>query len=351
MCSCSSRAETPWAVSWPPIQSVSSTRHTLRPARAAASAAATPPVPPPTTSTSQRRSSMPSGGSPSSTRAWAESPPARTAMTSRSVVTISRAQVELADHVGAAQLHRGAVQGDVSRFEKVGAVGQLEGHGRVLLHEDDGEAAARQLADGARDLAHHDGSEAERRLVEEQAAGPGHEPAPDGEHLLLAARERAAALLPPLAQPREELVYVLEIAGDGAAIRALIGAHAEIVEHGELGEDLPTFGHQHEAAGHALEGQEARDVLVEVAHGPARELLEAGDDAESGGLARRVGSDHADDLATLDAQAHVVEHVHLGIVAVDALKREHGRCPGTPRRRQARSAPLRAGPPRSSPRS
>src|SRR5262249_62247886 len=109
-----------------------------------------------------------------------------------------------------------------ARFEEIGAVGQVEGHGRVLLHEDDGEAAARQLADGARDLAHHDGSEAERRLVEEQAAGPGHEPAPDGEHLLLAARERPAALLPPLAQPREELVDVLEVAGDGAAIPALL---------------------------------------------------------------------------------------------------------------------------------
>src|SRR5262249_13861921 len=49
---CSSRAATPWDVSWPPSQSVSSTRHTLHPRRAAASAAATPPVPPPTTSTS-----------------------------------------------------------------------------------------------------------------------------------------------------------------------------------------------------------------------------------------------------------------------------------------------------------
>src|SRR5262245_65670972 len=96
---------------------------------------------------------MRSGGSPSSTRARAGSPLARTAMTSRRVVTTSRAQIELADHVGAAQLRRGAVQGDVARFEEIGAVGQLEGHGRVLLHEDNGEDAARQRADGGRDPA------------------------------------------------------------------------------------------------------------------------------------------------------------------------------------------------------
>jgi hypothetical protein len=45
--------ETPCAVIWPPIQSVSSSSTTRRPARAAASAAATPPVPPPAIRTSQ----------------------------------------------------------------------------------------------------------------------------------------------------------------------------------------------------------------------------------------------------------------------------------------------------------
>src|SRR5215212_2762585 len=43
---------TAWAVSWPPIQSVSSVSTTLRPRRNAARAPATPPSPPPTTRTS-----------------------------------------------------------------------------------------------------------------------------------------------------------------------------------------------------------------------------------------------------------------------------------------------------------
>src|SRR5436189_4114007 len=53
MCSCSSSADTPCALSWPPSQSVSSIRQVRQPRRAAASAAATPPIPPPATSTSQ----------------------------------------------------------------------------------------------------------------------------------------------------------------------------------------------------------------------------------------------------------------------------------------------------------
>src|SRR5262249_45121140 len=108
------------------------------------------------------------------------------------------------------------------------------------------------------------------------------------------------------------------------------------------------FGHQHEAAGHTLEGEEMRDVLVEVAHRPARGPLEAGDDAKGGGLAGRVGADHTDDFPALHAQAHVVEDVDLGVVAVDPLKREHDPSPGTPRRRRDRWAPTPGPPPASS---
>src|SRR5713101_572408 len=219
MCSCSSRAETPCAVSWPPIQSVSSRRHTRRPARAAASAAAMPPVPPPTTRTSQLCSSTARPGSPQSTTAAAGSPVDRTAITSSSAVTApSRSQVELADHVGPLQFRRGAVERDVAGLEKIRAVGQLERHGGVLLDQHDGEPAACQLADDPRDLAHDDGREPERRFVEQQALGLCHEPAPDGQHLLLAARERAAPLLEALAQAREQLVDALEVPADLAAV-------------------------------------------------------------------------------------------------------------------------------------
>src|SRR5207248_10966758 len=55
--------------------------------------------------------------------------------------------------------------------------------------------------------------EAHRRLVEQHHLGLRHERAPDGEHLLLAAGERACILPLALAQPGEELVHAIEIAG------------------------------------------------------------------------------------------------------------------------------------------
>ena len=216
-------------------------------------------------------------------------------------------------------------------LEEISVVGQLEGHGCVLLDQHDGEAAPRQLADDARDLAHDDGRQAERRLVEEQTLGLGHEPAPDRQHLLLAARERAAALLHALAQPREELIDLFEVAADVAAIRPLVGAHPEVVQHRELGEDLTPLGHEHEAALDTLEGQEPRDVLAEVADVAGRGLLEPRDDSQRRGLAGGVRADDADDLAPVHLETHVVQDMHLGVVAIDAVKLEHAPLRDTPR--------------------
>src|SRR5438552_377665 len=324
MCSCSSSADTPCAVSCPPIQSVSSSRQTVRPPRAAASPAAIPPAPPPTTSTSHARSSTPRLGSVHSTTAVAGSPVARTAITSRRAVTAaSRAQVELADHIGPLELGGRSAERDVAGLEEIGAVGQLESHGRVLLDEHDGEAAPRQLADDARDLAHDDGREPQRRLVEEQALGLRHEPAPDGQHLLLASRERAAALLDALAQPREELVDVFEVAVDVAAIRPLVGAHPQVVQHRAPPEELAPLGHEHEAALDALERQEPRDVFAEIADVTGRGLLESRDDPQRRGLAGGVRADDADDLAAFHLETHVVQDVDLGVAAIDPVKLEH----------------------------
>jgi hypothetical protein len=66
------------------------------------------------------------------------------------------------------------------------------------------------FGDGAADLGDDERGEAPRRLVEEQQPRVPHERAPDREHLLLAARERAGVLLGALAQPREQLEHAFE---------------------------------------------------------------------------------------------------------------------------------------------
>ena len=53
------------------------------------------------------------------------------------------------------------------------------------------------------DLLHHERREAEGRLVEQQEPRPQHQRARDRQHLLLAARQRAGLLPPPLLEARE----------------------------------------------------------------------------------------------------------------------------------------------------
>ena len=80
-----------------------------------------------------------------------------------------------------------------------------------------------------------------------------------------------------------------------------------------------------------LEGQECRDVLAEIADVAGRRLLEPRDDSQGRGLASGIRADDADDLAAVHLEAHVVQDVDLGVVAIDPVKLEHAPPRGTPR--------------------
>ena len=89
---------------------------------------------------------------------------------------------------------------------------------------------------------HEQRREAERRLVEQQQPRPRHERARDREHLLLAARERAGALLAALAQAREQLEHALAVRCDPGAVLAQVGAELEVLLDREVREDLRPSG-------------------------------------------------------------------------------------------------------------
>ena len=69
--------------------------------------------------------------------------------------------------------------------------------------------------------------EAERRLVEDQEPGLGHQAAPDREHLLLAAGQRAGALALPFGEPREDREHPAAV-GFAPRAGAAVGAEIEI---------------------------------------------------------------------------------------------------------------------------
>src|SRR5581483_8682837 len=137
----------------------------------------------------------------------------------------------------AGQAHRAAL-------EDVGAVGDVQAGPGVLLDEEDGESPGTQPPQGGEHLLGDRRCQPERRFVDHQHPGPGHEAAADGQHLLLAARERRRPLLRPLLQQREDGEHLVEggpLLGGGAARRP--GRHLEVLEHGEIGEDPPPLGH------------------------------------------------------------------------------------------------------------
>src|ERR687893_74789 len=119
----------------------------------------------------------------------------------------------------------GSAHGDRSRDHHVSAMGKLEGMVGVLLHEEDRHAVLLvELPDHVEDLLHDERCEAKGRLVKEKQARAAHQGAGDGEHLLLASRHGAAALMQALLEAREEGADPLEVLVEtGEAIHG--GAH------------------------------------------------------------------------------------------------------------------------------
>ena len=103
----------------------------------------------------------------------------------------------------------------------IGAVGDVEGRGHVLLDQQDGLAALLQPQDQLEDAVDHLGRQAERGLVEQHQPGLGHQRAGDGELLLLPARERARGLVAPLGQDGKQLEDLGPVAGQGRRIAPL----------------------------------------------------------------------------------------------------------------------------------
>ena len=90
--------------------------------------------------------------------------------------------------------------------------------------------------------------EAERRLVEDQELRLGHQAAPDRQHLLLAAGQRAGALAPAARQAAGRSRTRGSRLCRAARAAAAIGAEIEVFAHRHVGEDAPALRHMDQAA-------------------------------------------------------------------------------------------------------
>src|SRR3990172_4395410 len=87
-----------------------------------------------------------------------------------------------------------AGEDDGAGLQHVAAMGDRERHGGVLLDQQNRGALAVDVSDRLEDLLHEHGGQPHGGLVEEQDPGRRHQRPGDGQHLLLAPRERARDL-------------------------------------------------------------------------------------------------------------------------------------------------------------
>src|SRR5499433_325975 len=215
------------------------------------------------------------------------------------------AEVELLDVVLLEQARARVFHHDAPHLQHVAVVSEVEGHVGVLLYEEDGHAMlAVDAADDVEDVLDELRGEAQRRLVEEHHGGPGHEGTADGEHLLLAAGERARALLGAASEDGEVVVHHLEVAGDALAVLPRVRAHLEVLAHGEQGKHLSPLRHVAEPQAHHAVGIHAAEGAPAEGNGPLLRVHHPRYRLEDGGFARAVGAEDGHDRAARHREAH-----------------------------------------------
>ena len=188
--------------------------------------------------------------------------------------------------------------------------------------------------------------------------GSRHERATDGEHLLLAARERLGRLVRALLQHREERVDPRQgPGGHGAPVAAgAVGAELEVLAHGHRAEQQPALGHERQALAHEALGPRRGDAGAAVGDRPRADGDEADDGLEQRRLAGAVRADDGDELALADGEVDVVQHLGVAVAGPDRRELEQRggvRHRRPPRRRGRRRSPpgpsgsCAAAPPRS----
>src|SRR5208282_6505162 len=240
-------------------------------------------------------------------------------------VAMLDAQIAADDGVVGPELGGHGVVPDGAVLHQVDAPAGLERQRDVLLHQQHRHVLSAQHVDDLADLGHHAWHQAFRGLVHEDDLGLEHHRAGDGEHLLLAARERAAGLVAPLGEPREVVVDLLQElllprAGDAVAIEA----GTEILQHGQQAENPPVLGHVADPEPRQAVGRQMCCGPALEAHAPPARTDEPHDGLERRALADAVAPEEPDYLPFPHLEGDAVQNVALAVIGVDVLDLDEG---------------------------
>src|SRR5262249_10513337 len=132
------------------------------------------------------------------------------------------------------------------------------------------------------------------------------------EHLLLPARELAAAIAAPLGKARKGLEDPLDRPGAGPSQR-----HLQIVLDREVGEDLAALGHVADTERGDLGGRHAARLPAEDLDAALARRRQPHDAAQRRRLAGAVAAEQRHDLAFADLEADAVQDVALAVIGME----------------------------------
>src|SRR5712692_2538510 len=246
-----------------------------------------------------------------------------------------QAQIEALDTLVGQQPLRWPFQHDASGIEDVATVARFERFGDPLFHEQDGQAVATvDLRDAPEDGVHQRGSQAHGRLVEHEQPGTRGEAATDGEHLLLAARQRSRELVAAGGEDGEQLEDAAEVVVPPLARARRQRTHLEVLHHGHGAEHLAPLGDVRDAEPGARVGRDAQEVAAVVEDVAGHGSHRSRDGLEERGLAGAVGPHDGHELSLADLERDLLECAETAVGDAQRPNFEHGpptSCRGRPR--------------------
>ena len=191
-----------------------------------------------------------------------------------------------------------------------------------MLHQHDGHVALfAQIFDGAADVFDDGGLDALCGLIQHEEPWPRHQRAADGELLLLAARQIAAAPPEHVLQHGEEIEDF--IGHEALAARQGRVACFQILAHGEQREYFAALRHIGDAAFGALMGREFGYIRAVPHDAARRDALMADDGAHERGLAHAIAPEHAGDATGLGLETDGAQGLRSAVEKIDGLNGQH----------------------------
>src|SRR5215471_9934441 len=207
---------------------------------------------------------------------------------------------------------------DAAIFHHVVAIRNRRSEAKILLDQEDGETLLLEHADGLADLLDDDRGKTLGRLVEEKKPRTRAQDAPNGEHLLLAARKLRALARQAFSEIGEQLEDAIEFEPAGPHL----GWQQKIFFDVEAGKNSTLLRTKRNAKPRDPVAGQPDELSALIAHRSGPLTDDPHDRFQRGGLAGAVATKQRHHLAGQDLEAGAVEHMGFAVPGLQSLDRQ-----------------------------